>query len=231
MRRLGLGLALLLVALAAVPGLASAKGRTEGARTGAEHALQKVKDLKTGIGVRTGRELTPALAELFRTRGALSATGRKQAAALLARPTEGASDPQNDGYLVTEEAPVCTAHFCIHYVDTTADAPPLVDTTPANGTPDYVEQMADVFETEVFPCENGTAPLGCVDAASNGLGWPPAPGDGQRGGDARFDVYLKQLGDQGIFGYVAPDPQPNGSSLFSYLVMDNNFSEAEFGYP
>src|SRR4051794_39510922 len=120
MRRLGLGLALLLAALAAVPGLASAKGHGEGGRTGAEHALQKVKDLKKGIGVRTGRELTPALAELFRSRAALDAAGRKQATGLLARPTDGASDPQNDGYLVTQEAPVCTTHFCIHYVDTTA---------------------------------------------------------------------------------------------------------------
>src|SRR5436190_16314986 len=82
----------------------------------AEQALQHVKDLKHGVGVRTGRELTPALAELNRTKGALDAVGRKQANALLARPTEGAADPQGDGYTTAEATPVCGLHFCIHYV-------------------------------------------------------------------------------------------------------------------
>ena len=127
MRRWGLGLALLLVAFATFPALAF--GQT--GPTQAEQALQKVKDLKQGIGVHTGRELTPAMAELFRTKGDLDASGRKEAAALLARPTDGGGDPQGDGYTVTEETPFCTVHFCIHYVATTADAPDLTDTTPA----------------------------------------------------------------------------------------------------
>src|SRR3954452_10932225 len=196
--------------------------------------MQRVEDLKRGIGVRSGRELTPALVDLATRRLALDRDNRKTADRILARPTDGAGDPQGDGFTVAEATPVCTAHFCVHYVTTTADAPPLADANPANGKPDFVEQEASVFENEVFPCENGNAALGCAQAASTGLGWPQAPSDAtatNNGGDARFDVYLKDIGAQGIFGYAAPDPQPNGDSLFSYLVMDNDFSQAEFGYP
>src|SRR4051812_6841181 len=98
MRRIGLGLALMLVAFAATPALAAARGGGHSSQIAAEHALQKVKDLKKGIGVHTRRELTPALADLALRQGALDAQGRKEAAALLARPTDGNSDPQGDGY-------------------------------------------------------------------------------------------------------------------------------------
>src|SRR3954452_21246266 len=204
--------------------LPAAAQAANGDQKRAEQALQHVKDIKHGIGVRTGRELTPALLELNRTRRDLDAAGRKQADALLARPTEGNADPQGDGYTTAEASPVCSPHFCIHYVTTTADAPALTDTAPANGIPDYVDLMSQVFENEVFPCENGSAALGCADAGTTGLAWPQAPSDGSLGGDSRFDVYIKDLFPQSIFGYVAPDPQPAGSSLFSYLVLDKDFS-------
>src|SRR3954447_25835076 len=84
-------------ALLSLPGAALASAG-HGNSIAAEHALQKVKDLKRGIGVRTGRELTPALADLAARRGDLDASGRNQAAAILARPTDGSSDPQGDGY-------------------------------------------------------------------------------------------------------------------------------------
>jgi hypothetical protein len=201
---------------------AAANGRSD--PDAAKRALQRVQDLKRGIGVRTGRELTPALLDLELRRHALSGEHRRAASQLLARPTDGASDPQGDGYTVAEATPLCSTHFCIHYVTSTADAPALTDVSPANGKPDYVDLMAQVFENEVFPCENGIAALGCADAATTGLGWPQAPSDGVRGGDGRFDVYIKDLFPDGIFGYVAPDPQVSSDSLFSYLVMDKDFS-------
>src|SRR3954452_809021 len=219
--RLRTWLALCIALVVVLPAAAQA---ANGDQQRAQQALQHVKDIKHGIGVRTGRELTPALLELNRTRSDLDAAGRKQADALLARPTEGNADPQGDGYTTAEAAPVCSPHFCIHYVTTTADAPSLTDVDPANGIPDYVDLMSQVFENEVFPCENGTAALGCADAATTGLGWPQAPSDGSLGGDSRFDVYIKDLFPQSIFGYVAPDPQPNSAPLFSYLVLDKDFS-------
>src|SRR3954468_2260253 len=87
MRRLLAWLAAATVVLSLLPAVALAKGG-RGERTAAQHALEKVKDLKKGIGVRTGRELTPALADLAARRGTLDSTDRKQAATFLARPTD-----------------------------------------------------------------------------------------------------------------------------------------------
>ena len=224
------GLAWLLAALALTAALpsAAAAGDRGSDRERAERALQRVQDLKRGVGVRTGRELTEAIAELVRRRGALDAAGRRSADALLARPTD-ANDPQNDEYSVAEATPFCAeAHLCVHYVASTNDAPPLADTTGVIGVPDYVEFMASVFEDEVYRCENGSAVLDCPNAGTTGLGWPEPPGDGTRGGNSKWDVYIKDIGDSGIFGYVAPDPGQTGSERFSYLVMDDDYAQSEF---
>ena len=229
LRRIGLGLALLLVAFAAMPALASARGGGRGSQIAAERALQKVKDLKQGIGVHTGRELTPALADLALRQGALDARGRKAAAALLARPTDANEGSPGHAYSTTEATPRCGTNFCIHYVTTTVDAPVLTDASPANGVPDFVDNTLSVFEDEVFPCENGTAALGCAGAPT-GLGWPQAPSDGTKGGNAKFDVYLEQLGTSGVFGYAAPETAVTPSAYSSYMVLDDDFAQAEYGY-
>ena len=222
MRRLAVSVLVALALIAVLPPAAGAASPNAGER--AQQALQRVQDLFHGIGVRTGRELTPALLELHQRRGALDAAGRKTADSLLARPTSTEAAPGH-AYTVPEATPFCTTHFCIHYVTTTVDAPDQTDAN-ANGTPDYVEQMAQVFENEVFPCENGTAALGCADAGTTGLGWPQAPSDGVLGGDSRFDVYIEDLYPSNVFGYVSVDPtgQSSSTSLHSYLVMDKDFS-------
>jgi hypothetical protein len=224
-----------LALFAVLPAFAAADKPDKSDRAKADHALQKVNDLRKGVGVLTGREMTPALADLNARRGALDTVGRKQADALLARPTDGNADPQGDGWSTAESpnSPLCTTHFCIHWVDTTTDAPPSADAN-TNDVPDYVEQMADVFENEVFPCENGATSSDNCAGASSSLGWPLAPPDAGNGGSDAFDVYLKQLcpltaSSSCLFGYVAPEQ--NGLTSYSYLVMDNDFAESEFGYP
>jgi hypothetical protein len=232
----GLAILAVLATFSLLPGAAATAAGLTPAQQRAERALQRVKDLKAGIGVHTGRELTPALMELARTKDDLTAAGRKEAQAIFARPTDGNSDPQGDGYTVDAEPPFCTTNFCFHWVTTTADAPPLAD-ADSDGVPNYVEQMAGVFENDVFPCENGTALLGCANAAEAGLGWPAAPSDissTNNGGNSKFDVYLKQLcADPSacLFGYVAPEQVVAPASFSSYLVLDNDFAQSEFGYP
>src|SRR4051812_29575929 len=220
MGRIRFWFALGVAALAVLPASAGAASGNGGSER-AQHALERVEDLNKGLGARTGRELTPALAELARTKRNLDAPGRKRADSLLARPTSSESAPGH-AYTVTEHAPYCGLRFCIHYVTSTSDAPNLAD-ADADGTADYVELMSQVFENEVFPCENGTAMLGCAAAGTSGRGWPQAPSDGTLGGDSRMDVYIENLYPS-IFGYVSPDTQATGASLFSYLVMDKDFS-------
>src|SRR4051812_30496980 len=103
---------LLLVAavlVAALPATAGASAGT-GDSQRAQRALQRAQDLMQGVGVRTGRELTPALLELRHTRGGLDPAGRRKADALLARPTDTESSPGH-AYTVTEHTPFCTTHF------------------------------------------------------------------------------------------------------------------------
>jgi hypothetical protein len=162
-----------------------------------------------------GRELTPLLKELAVKLPALEGKDRARARRLLTRPTIGDTAANEDGYTAPEHnPPLCSAHFCIHWVDTTVDAPPSIG---------YVQTMSAVFE-HVYDVENGQ------------LGWKAPKPDGSRGCPNsapdcmnKTDVYIKDLGGQGIYGYSAPDPgQGTSLSQQAYLVMDNDYSAQQF---
>ena len=169
-----------------------------------------------------GRNVTPLLKQLALKLPSLHGAERAKAARLLARPTIGQGAPGELEYEVSEATPVCSDHFCIHYVRATADRPSLKDAN-ANGVPDYVETMDAVFE-HVYAVENGD------------LGWSPPKSDGTRGCGSgapancpgKTDVYIKEVGDQGIYGYSAPDPDQSGNKQFAYLVMDNDYNASQF---
>jgi hypothetical protein len=178
--------------------------------------------LHDGGSVRRGADVTLLLKQLALDLPNLSGAERKSAVRLLARPTPGQGGSNELEYEVAEEAPLCSEHFCVHYVKTTDDAPSLTDSN-SNGIPDYVETMSGVFE-HVYAVEN-------VD-----LGWRAPKTDGTRGCEAgapsncpgKTDVYIKEIGGQGIYGYAAPDPGQNGAHQFAYLVMDNDYNADQF---
>jgi Bacterial Ig-like domain len=178
--------------------------------------------LTTRAKPRQARNVTPLLKQLAVKLPSLHGAERTKAAHLLARPTIGQGAPGELEYEVSEATPLCSDHFCIHYVRSTADRPSLHDGN-GNGVPDYVETMDAVFE-HVYSVENGH------------LGWNPPKSDGTRGcingGPAgcanKTDVYIKEVGDQGIYGYSAPDPGQNGNKQFAYLVMDNDYNASQF---
>ena len=209
--RCGTGLlaAFLVVLLWAAPA-----GAQTPAAEAADDALQEVKDLTNGEGVRTGRELTLALAELAARRSDLSRTERRQADRILARPTDPGDD---DPYLDPTPQSSCTPHFCIHWSDAPSDPnrPDLTDGGDAGTTPDYVDEMKAAFE-QAYQVENVQ------------LGWRQALPDGTRGGNSLLDVYIAEIGDENLYGYAAPEG--SGRTTFAYQVMDNDYSEAEFGY-
>jgi hypothetical protein len=214
---------------------AGASPHSDPATRGQAHAvLAHVEWLGRGNGVRTGRELSPALGRLYASLPALSPGDRERAEAILARPDDTQSDaPDTHKWTVPEAvgSPDCVAHFCVHWVAFTADAPSLADTSPANGVPDYVEQMARILENEVFPCENGTGPTACAGAP--GLGWrEPAPDSGH-GGNDKTDVYIEDLyTNERVFGYVASDPgQARDPAVphSAYMVLDKDYSRYAHG--
>ncbi|MEK6277566.1 MAG: MXAN_6640 family putative metalloprotease [Actinomycetota bacterium] len=213
-----IGISLLLgAALLGTVGAAAASAappRATISQATAARALRRVELLLDGRHrAQRPRELTTTLLRLARDLPRLAPGQRAEAKALLARPTD-ADDPGGSSYSVPEQPPYCTAHFCVHYVATSADAPSLFD-GDGSTIPDYVELVAGTAEFS-FNVENGT------------LGWQPAKPDGTKGGDARTDIYLNELRGE-LFGYASPDPgQGTNRSQFAYLVLDNDYSADEF---
>lgn len=171
------------------------------------------------------RGATMVLRDLVLRLEDLSPAQLEAARAILARPTDGAADQFEDGYTVAEASPVCSTNGCVHYVTSTEDAPALTDTTPANGIPDYVDSTRDTFE-EVWATEVTT------------YGYRPPKSDEtstNNGGSALIDIYVAQIGDQGLYGYCTTD-DPNadpasGYQFFdfsAYCVVDNDYNVAEF---
>jgi hypothetical protein len=113
---------------------------------------------------------------------------------------------------------LCGEHICVHYATTKAllgpdHRPPATD-ADEDGVPDWVETTSAVME-QVWKRE--------IDQ----LGYRSPRPDGTRGGDARVDVYLANIGQQGIYGYAQPEEDGDGvdSTATAHMVLDNDFKE------
>jgi len=111
-------------------------------------------------------------------------------------------------------------HFRIHYDAAGTHAPPMQDSNPNNGVPDYVDSVALVFE-HVWSKEIDT--LGYVQPVSDGA---------NGGGLNLFDIYLSDIGNAGYYGITYPeDLQPDNQTYTSYIVIENDYSEfIQYGY-
>lgn len=156
------------------------------------------------------RDTTLVLRDLFMALPQLGATERREADGYLARPTDGPSDRLGDGYTVPAQKK-CRGHICIHWVPTTLDAPP---------SQAWVNQNLK-FVNKVWGIEIGQ------------LGYRPPISDRRKGGNGKLDVYLKELGSRGVYGYCAPERRAKGRKWLAsgYCVLDNDFAEAQYGAP
>ena len=186
-------------------------------REAAEDALADAQRLAEGEGGRTGRELTTALLEVARQRSALTSTDKAEADRLLARPTDagdvGVGGPYASSARVLK---TCNTDFCVHWVDSSADAPTAANVNNCTASPDFVDHVL--------------AALGQARAVENGqLGWRNPVSDGTRGGDPRTDVYLKDLNPPGVglYGYASTDGG-SGRTRPAYMVLDNDYAASEF---
>ena len=153
-------------------------------------------------------EATLALRDLFVARRSLDGSESVEADRLLARPTDGASDPYDDSYSAPETKS-CAAHVCVHWVRSGVDAPP--DDAWAKKT---LRVMEKVWRHHI-----GT------------LGYRKPAADGKRGGNAKFDVYLKDLGSRGLYGYCAPERRVRGEKkqASGFCVLDDDFAASQYG--
>ena len=139
------------------------------------------------------------------------------------RPTGGNGDSHGDGYSVPSEH-VCGAHICVHWVSSTADAPPASD-LDHNQVPDQVDRTLAAFEaawTAEVVRMGFRAPKSDITSPDHGP-------------DGRLDVYLSDVGARNLDGYVATDDPhaSDGSYLYrdysAYVVVDNDFSTSQLG--
>jgi hypothetical protein len=199
---LGLGLALM------PPTGAGATTDEPGARSGtdaARVALGKARsvldaDARTAPGA--SRDATLALRDLAVRRGQLAGSERASADRLLARPAGGER--------------TCGAHICIHWTNGGSEGVDQTDTSPDNGIPDYVDLVLSTMEH--------------VHTTYVHAGYRAPKPDRGRGGNNKRDIYLRNLGDQFLYGYCTTDQKNIGPpwDVWSYCVLDNNYTEQIF---
>lgn len=170
---------------------------------------QAVSAVARARAVATGEQpgdLTMALREVANTRSALTGADRRAADGLLARPTDPGGDPPLDYGVVPEEPPVCSADICVHHVAAGPNA----------ATAAYVDTVLDTLTD--------------VHDRYLAAGYREPRPDGARGGNAKIDVYLGQLGDEGLYGYCTSDePETSANSRtydrWAYCALDNDYAE------
>ena len=175
----------------------------------AEHALTKalrVLDPQARSRTATPDHATEVLRELFESLPDLEGEDRVEAQRILARPTDGTQDPRSYGY-TTRSVKKCRTNVCLHWVRSTADAPPS----------DAWAKKSLAVLNQVYGFEVGK------------LGFRRPVSDGRHGGNAKFDVYLKDLG-AGLYGFCVPEYYKPGSRKVasSYCVIDNDFARSQF---
>jgi hypothetical protein len=172
--------------------------------------------------------------------GELPAAERREAARLLARPSDQGADPFGHGWNANEsqDSPVCDAHICIHWVDLAddpANGPSSAD-TDGDGVPNWVESVVQPTFATVWTEEIEAPPVGLGNPAP--LSDDTSPNDGGRNPSdpdrTKLDVYLADVGAAGFFGYcTTDDPREYPDYLYwdrsAYCVVDNDF--ADFGPP
>lgn len=176
---------------------------------------RRVRDRKpVGHGAQT--EITMTLRDLYLARSALTGSDRRAADAMLSR-ARTYTDNSTDPITVTTPATQCSTNFCVHYRPTSL-APVSESATAAQvqATLNTLEQVR-TYETGTLGYRNPVADTPTAPTVDNP--------------DARFDVFLGDIGRQGLYGYCAPDgdrPETNGHTA-SFCVLDNDYARAQYG--
>ena len=169
------------------------------------------------VGHGTQTEITMTLRDLFLARSELTGDERRAAEAMLSRSrvfTDGGDDP------ITLNTPStrCSTNFCVHYRPTSmAPASESATTAHVQTTLDTLEQVRS-YETQKLGYR---APVADTPAV--------ATGDNP---DSRFDVFLGNIAQQGLYGYCSPDgdlPATTDGHAAAFCVLDNNYAAAEYG--
>lgn len=196
------------------------------------HALQLLDQAQAALQG-AHEDATLALVELRDQLPHLDRADRTEAEALFARP-DGSVDPTDDPraaqWSSTEKGAALStcddtatygSHpFCVHWVPEGTSGgllTPSRQISTADAVAKTVQTLSRVWNTEI-----GT------------LGYRVPKGDGAAGSKQvptrdRVDVYLADTGRSAIYGYAVPEGSASVQTSAGYLVLDNDFSAAQFG--
>ncbi len=138
---------------------------------------------------------TPVVAALASNWRRLSKTTRESFAVFFQRPTAQQTVTSSRG------------RFKIYYNRTGSQAVDLTD-ADTNGIPDYVDEVARTFEN-------------VWDLQIDQLGYLAPPSDG----DGVYDVYIRSLANQSVYGLTYPEASQEGHTSSSYMEIDNNYTD------
>ena len=174
-------------------------------RAAAERTLDVAERVLDGRAAPRDPSATLALRDLWASLPALSAAGRARAEGMLARPTDGPADPFGFGY-TAPSVKRCAQDVCVHWVKSTADAPP---------SKKWVKRTLKEMQRD-------------YRLTTGRYGYRKPLKDGNRGGNKKFDVYLKDIGPFGLYGYCAAEIRVQRFLATGYCVLDNDFSRTQF---
>ncbi|MFA6107888.1 MAG: MXAN_6640 family putative metalloprotease [Candidatus Latescibacterota bacterium] len=141
---------------------------------------------------------TPILVQAMQAVGQLGPDYGQRLAKILTRPSAERQVLSPSG------------HFRIHYDLRGINTVEATD-LDANGRPDYVDEVAATLDQ-----------TWALQVDSLRFGEPPS--DGVLGGGPEYDVHLVELGRVRAYGYTYPET--SGATTYSYLELDNNYTDA-----
>ncbi|MFT4264421.1 MAG: hypothetical protein QM572_13630 [Nocardioides sp.] len=202
------------------------------AKDAAGDALDTVQDLfakksraEAVEQTESGADPTLALRELSLRLNALSRADRNSAYAQFQRPWD-------DGG--SGEATLSSGNVKVHYLPT-SNHPGNANATTADWAQQTLAVLANVSAT--YTAAGYRQPM--ADAATESDPYSAYNGQAVNwGGSNQTDIYLADLGDQGIYGYCAYDiddsgrvvyyPPTNKSNVPAFCVLDNDFSLSQY---
>jgi len=107
----------------------------------------------------------------------------------------------------------CTPRICVHWSDANVNR----RDDNQNGRPDYIDSVRDTVDD--------------VHLQYRAAGYRAPRGDGDRGGDSRTDIYIRDVGAQGLYGFCTSDKRFRLNGPFdswAYCVLDNDYRPGQF---
>lgn len=190
----------------------------------AERTLARAEQLVSDAGSEAGApspervDLTLALRDLRLSLRHLDAGDRELARELLARPTdrddEFAYARPRRAKNTCRVAPVPDADVCVYWEPEDSVHSPDPTDSDGDGVPDYVETVRDELQ------------LVWDRIVTQGGYRAPLPDE--RGFDERLDVYLADIGGDGLYGFCAAEKLVEGLTAHGYCMLDDDYSTEQY---